>query len=44
MTKSSGTILAGECRPGGQGAGTAPRNPVTADEDGIVVSERPLDA
>ena len=24
MTKSSGTILAGECRPGGQGAGTAP--------------------
>src|SRR5579864_8398255 len=25
MTKSSGTILAGECRPGGRGAGTAPR-------------------
>ena len=24
MTKSSGTILDGECRPGGQGAGTAP--------------------
>jgi imidazolonepropionase-like amidohydrolase len=25
MTKSSGTILAGECRPGGRGAGTLPR-------------------
>jgi hypothetical protein len=24
MTKSSGTILDGECRPEGQGAGTAP--------------------
>ena len=26
MTKSSGTILAGECRPEGRGAGTATRN------------------
>ena len=26
MTKSSGTILDGECRPEGRGAGTAPRN------------------
>ena len=26
MTKLSGTILDGECRSGGQGAGTAPRN------------------
>jgi len=26
MTKSSGTILAGDCRPAGRGAGTGPRN------------------
>jgi copper resistance protein B len=30
MTKSSGTILDGECRPGGQGAGTAPRSYLAA--------------
>src|ERR1700730_14188105 len=29
MTKSSGTILAGESRPEGRGAGTAPRNDCT---------------
>src|SRR5579863_7563971 len=36
MTKSLGTILDGECRPGGRGAGTARRNrPVLA---GLAVS------
>jgi 2-polyprenyl-6-hydroxyphenyl methylase / 3-demethylubiquinone-9 3-methyltransferase len=29
MTKSAGTILDGESRPEGRGAGTAPRNPVS---------------
>jgi len=39
MTKLSGTILAGERRPGGQGAGTAPRNPVIAPS--LISSHRP---
>src|SRR6185437_9975826 len=35
MTKSSGTILAGDCRPGGRGAGMGPRNRVLL---GVVLS------
>jgi hypothetical protein len=39
MTKSSGTILVGECRPEGQGAGTAPRERVIAPS--LIPARRP---
>ena len=39
MTKSSGTILAGERRSVGRGAGTEPRNPVIAPH--LISGRRP---
>jgi hypothetical protein len=39
MTKLSGTILDGERRPGGRGAGTAPRNRVIAPR--LISGRRP---
>lgn len=47
MTKSSGTILTGECRPEGRGAGTVPRKVLVTGANGQVgrslVSTAPAD-
>jgi uncharacterized RmlC-like cupin family protein len=39
MTKSSGTILVGECRPEGRGAGTGPRTVLDASRSVLVHSD-----
>ena len=39
MTKSSGTILVGECRPEGRGAGTGPRTALDATRSLLVHSD-----